>query len=74
MESNKYKIVLIGESINKILLYLNLGMVGKTSIMLRYIHGEFIKVEERTVNTNCVTKMLTINNSGFLLNIWVLFF
>ncbi len=46
-------------------------MVGKTSIMLRYIHGKFIKVEDRTVNSNCLTKAVTINNSGFVLNIWV---
>ena len=48
---SNYKIVIIGES-----------MVGKTSILLRYIKGKFIKVGERTINTNCFKKTISINN------------
>ena len=45
-------------------------MVGKTSILLRYIQGKFIKVEERTVNTNCFKKIVSMNNITFEINIW----
>ena len=78
MLSNNYKIVIIGESIilfiylfKYLFIFLFLGMVGKTSILLRYIKGEFVNVKDRTVNTNCITKMLTINEKMFMLNIWV---
>ena len=56
---SNYKIVIIGES-----------MVGKTSILLRYIKGKFIKVGERTINTNCFKKTISINNMTFEINIW----
>jgi len=59
MLGSNYKIVIIGES-----------MVGKTSILLRYIKGKFIKVEERTINTNCFKKTISINNLIFEINIW----
>ena len=56
---SNFKIVIIGES-----------MVGKTSILLRYIKGKFIKVGERTINTNCFKKTISINNMTFEINIW----
>ena len=70
MQSNSYKIVLIGESNLNFKL---LGMVGKTSILHRYIKGEFLNAKERTINSNCIEKVLTINKNNFVLNIWVFF-
>lgn len=46
-------------------------MVGKTSIINRYTKGEFFKSQDRTINSNCVEKILNINNTNFVLNIWV---
>ena len=45
-------------------------MVGKTSILTRYIKGKFIKIDNRTVNTNCMNKNITLNGIVFDLNIW----
>lgn len=48
-------------------------MVGKTSLLLRYTQGKFIKIreDERTVNTNCIKKIITMNGMTFSINIWV---
>ena len=48
-------------------------MVGKTSILLRYTQGKFIKIreEDRTVNTNCFKQIINMNNMTFSINIWV---
>lgn len=48
-------------------------MVGKTSILLRYIQGKFIKIkeEDRTVNTSCFKKIINMNGMTFSINIWV---
>lgn len=47
-------------------------MVGKTSILQRFIQGKFIKIDikTRTINTNCFKKQLLINGTVFNLNIW----
>ena len=45
-------------------------MVGKTSCLLRYVKKEFIKVQERTVNTSSLTKKLEIDSKVFILNIF----
>ncbi len=45
-------------------------MVGKTSILQRYIQGKFIKIEERTINSATFKKVISINNITFELNIW----
>lgn len=47
-------------------------MVGKTSILQRYIQGKFVKIDinKRTINTNCFNKKLIMNNMVFNLNIW----
>ena len=45
-------------------------MVGKTSILQRYIQGKFIKIEERTINSSSFKKIISINNITFELNIW----
>jgi GTPase SAR1 family protein len=46
-------------------------MVGKSSIVLRYVKDEFDKNLERTVNASACTKAINVNNTNFLLNIWV---
>ena len=47
-------------------------MVGKTSISTRYIQGKFVKIDKsnRTINTNCFTKSIRVNNLLFNFNIW----
>jgi len=45
-------------------------MVGKTSILQRYIQGKFIKIEDRTINSATFKKVISINNITFELNIW----
>ncbi len=48
-------------------------MVGKTSILQRYIQGKFVKIDikTRTINTNCFKKQLIINKNTLVnLNIW----
>ena len=45
-------------------------MVGKTSIITRYIKGQFIESDKRTINTNAFQKTININGNLFNLNIW----
>ena len=47
-------------------------MVGKTSITIRYIQGEFVTIDKsnRTVNASCFEKRIELKNKTFNLNIW----
>ena len=47
-------------------------MVGKTSILTRYMEGEFLNIDlaNRTVNPTCFQKRLELKNKIFDLNIW----
>ena len=45
-------------------------MVGKTSIITRYIKGQFIQSNKRTINTNAFQKTLVLNGNTFNLNVW----
>ena len=47
-------------------------MVGKTSITIRYIQGEFVPIDKsnRTVNASCFVKRIELKNKTFNLNIW----
>ena len=47
-------------------------MVGKTSILTRYMLGEFVEIDKdnRTVNPTCFQKRLELKNKIFDLNIW----
>ena len=47
-------------------------MVGKTSVLHRYINRKFIKIDvkNRTINTNYIKKKIQLNDKSFLLNIW----
>ena len=47
-------------------------MVGKTSITIRYIQGEFVPIDKsnRTVNASCFEKRIELKNKTFNLNIW----
>ena len=70
------KIVILGES--KIIIALKIltkGMVGKTSIYRRYLNGYFneINKNDRTINPNCATKYLTLQDKKICLSIWVRF-
>lgn len=47
-------------------------MVGKTSLIARYIHDQFEKKPgNRTVEAYFTEKMIKINENSFTLNIWV---
>jgi len=47
-------------------------MVGKTSLITRYIHDKFeIKPGKRTVEAYFIEKIIKINENTFTLNIWV---
>ena len=48
----------------------DLGMVGKTSIINRYINGQFIQSNKRTINTNAFQKTIILNGNTFNLNVW----
>jgi hypothetical protein len=48
------------------------GMVGKTSLITRYITGQFDeKNEKRTIEAYFKEKTIKINQNSFNLNIWV---
>lgn len=48
-------------------------MVGKTSLITRYIHDEFTpKSRARTVEAYFIEKIIKINENSFTLNIWVI--
>ena len=48
-------------------------MVGKTSIYRRYLKGYFNKIpkEDRTINSNCDTKYILVQDKKICLNLWV---
>ncbi len=47
-------------------------MVGKSSLITRYIHDKFEKKQgKRTVEAYVIEKMIKINENNFTLNIWV---
>ncbi len=48
-------------------------MVGKTSLITRYIHDQFSpKPGARTVEAYFTEKIIKINENSFTLNIWVI--
>ena len=60
--SNKgeYKVVIIGE-----------GRVGKTSILIRFVHDKFDPEQQSTVNASYLQKSVSIGSKTITLNIWV---
>ena len=47
-------------------------MVGKTSLLLRYIQDEFNPItSNRTLDAYFTEKLIKINENSFTLNIWV---
>ena len=45
-------------------------MVGKTSIINRFIKGRFIQSNKRTINTKAFQKNIDVDGNKFNLNIW----
>jgi tRNA U34 5-carboxymethylaminomethyl modifying GTPase MnmE/TrmE len=57
--SQRYKIVLLGE-----------GRVGKTSILLRYIRGEYSDGQVSTLQASYLDKKITVGGSSVQLSVW----
>ena len=57
--SQRYKIVLLGE-----------GRVGKTSILLRYIRGEYSDQQVSTLQASYLDKKITISGTQVHLSVW----
>jgi Ras-related protein Rab-21 len=57
--SQKYKIVLLGE-----------GRVGKTSIILRYVKGEYNERQISTLQASYFEKKLVLDGNPVELSIW----
>lgn len=54
-----FKVVLLGE-----------GRVGKTSILLRYVRGEFSDRQQSTIQASYLDKKLSVKNQNIHLSIW----
>ena len=59
MSSQRYKIVLLGE-----------GRVGKTSILIRYIKGEFSDGQVSTLQASYLDKKVSVGGVISNLSIW----
>lgn len=59
MSSQRYKIVLLGE-----------GRVGKTSILLRYIKGEYSDQQISTLQASYLDKRINIGTLQVQLSVW----
>ncbi len=59
MASARYKIVLLGE-----------GRVGKTSILIRYIKGEFSDGQVSTLQASYLDKKVSVGGVSSNLSIW----
>lgn len=57
--SQRYKIVLLGE-----------GRVGKTSILLRYIRGEYSDQQTSTIQASYLDKKITAGGNIVNLSVW----
>ncbi|GLE02333.1 hypothetical protein PINS_up011171 [Pythium insidiosum] len=57
--TRKFKVVLLGE-----------GRVGKTSILLRYIKGEYDDRQVSTLQASYLDKRLLVDNSKVQLSLW----
>ena len=57
--SNRFKIVLLGE-----------GRVGKTSILLRYIRGEYSDNQVSTLQASYLDKKITVSGTSVHLSVW----
>lgn len=57
--ANRFKIVLLGE-----------GRVGKTSILLRYIRGEYSDQQVSTLQASYLDKKITVGGANVQLSIW----
>ena len=59
MSVQRFKIVLLGE-----------GRVGKTSILLRYINGEYNDKQVSTLQASYLDKRITVNGTSAQLSVW----
>jgi Ras-related protein Rab-21 len=59
INSLRSKVVLLGE-----------GRVGKTSICLRYIHGEYDDRQVPTIQASFLDKKISVDGSNLHLSIW----
>lgn len=57
--TERFKVVLLGE-----------GRVGKTSILLRYIRGEYTDRQVSTLQASYLDKKLTVGATNVQLSIW----
>eukprot|EP00935_MAST-01C_sp_MAST-1C-sp1_P002880 g2880.t1 len=55
----RFKVVLLGE-----------GRVGKTSILLRYIRGEYDDKQVSTLQASYLDKKITVDNKSVQLSLW----
>ena len=60
VDHQNFKVVLLGE-----------GCVGKTSLVLRYVHNQFVDKHVTTVQASFLTKKLTVDGVRVNLAIWV---
>jgi len=59
MSVQRFKIVLLGE-----------GRVGKTSILLRYINGEYNDKQVSTLQASYLDKRIVVNGDSAQLSVW----
>lgn len=64
---NYVKVVLLGDGI----LHINLGRVGKTSIINKFVKNKFDETSESTLNSYYLEKEVEFENHKFTLCIWV---
>ena len=57
--SQRFKIVLLGE-----------GRVGKTSILLRYIRGEYSDQQVSTLQASYLDKKISVGGTSVQLSVW----
>jgi GTPase SAR1 family protein len=55
-----YKVVILGE-----------GRVGKTSLLLRYVHNTFSDKQQPTIQAAYLDKKISVGNNTACLAIWV---
>jgi hypothetical protein len=50
------------------------GRVGKTSLLLRYVHNVFFENQRPTVQASNLTKVVKVDEENVMLDLWVWFY